>query len=82
MSQGCGSECKETASIDECSNKKEMIAQAGNFKFTEGEIHPQCDGCLKSMHEHGKLMIMYDNDVEMVEWAESLIEKNKNRKES
>lgn len=47
--KNCGSQCLLTATVDRNTNKRLMVAQAGNEKFKTGEIHPQCLNCLEFM---------------------------------
>jgi len=47
--KNCGSQCLLTATVDRNTNKRLMVAQAANEKFSQGEIHSQCSECLEQM---------------------------------
>ena len=76
MSKDCGSECARTGSLDK-SGKRQMIAQKGNRKFPAGQLHPQCDECIKEMIEEGELMILFNNDRALTERYKELMKSKK-----
>ncbi len=76
MGKNCGSKCSETASYD-LSGRKQMVAQYGNKKYPAGQVHPQCSECLNEMIEHGRLMILFDNDEKLVKQYEEMMKSKK-----
>jgi hypothetical protein len=77
MPKNCGSKCAETATLEGPGGKKLMTARPGNTKYPDGQIHPQCDECIKEMIEDGKLMNLFNNDWALVERYKKLMESKK-----
>jgi hypothetical protein len=75
MSKTCGTKCYETASLDSKNGSKLMIAGPGNTKYSPGELHPQCPACLNEIIEHGRLMILFNNDEVLVNQYEEMMSK-------
>jgi hypothetical protein len=73
----CDPKCVHTAMIGP-DGKKQMISFLGNTKFPiPHTVHSQCDECVKEMIEHGRLMILFNNDFKMVSEYEKLMDEQK-----
>lgn len=72
MPRNCGSKCAETATLEGPRGKKLMVAHPGNTKYSPGQVHPQCDECVKEMIEDANLMILFNNDRALVEQYKNL----------
>ena len=74
MEKGCGSKCAFTATVDSNGNRL-MVSMPGNSKFASNILHPRCESCADKELAHGKLMVLFGNDADLVRKYEELTKK-------
>lgn len=70
----CNPICHFTGALDGPGGGRLMVSQGGG-KFPLGFVHPMCPECEAALIEHGRLMVLFDNDVKLVKQYEELKKK-------